>query len=147
MRFLNKFRNFMYGRYGIDELYSFLLKLYIVLIILNMFLSNKFIFILELVVLFIMLYRTFSKKTYKRRQENIKFLSIKEELSKPFENIKRNISDKEYLYRRCPKCKKTLKLPIPFERGIKHTKCPNCKNRVTIFTLKKQKIEILKKKV
>ena len=147
MNFINKFRNFMYGRYGIDELYGFLLKIYIVLIILNIFLSNKFIFALELVIIFIMFYRVLSKKTYKRRQENIKFLNIKKEFIKPFKNLRRNISDKEYIYRKCSKCKKTLKLPIPYERGIKHTKCPNCKKRMTIFTLKKQKIEIIKKKI
>lgn len=146
MSFINKFRSFMYGRYGVDELYSFLLKLYIGLIILNIFLANKFVFLLELLILFIMFYRVFSKNVYKRRKENTKFLNIKKEFTKPFKNIKRNMSDKEYIYRRCPKCKKTLKLPIPFERGIKHTKCPSCKKRVTIFTLKKQKIEIIKKK-
>ena len=145
MQFINKFRNFMYGRYGIDELYGFLLKIYIVLSIINIFLSSKIIFILEIFLLFIMFYRIFSKKIHKRRQENIKFLSVRKELIKPFQNMKRNFYDKEFIYRKCSKCKKTLKLPIPFERGIKHTKCPNCKKRITFFTLRKQKIKIIKK--
>jgi len=147
MNFINKFQKFMYGRYGIDELYSFLLKLYLALIIIGLFVHNKFLLLLETLIIFIMFYRVFSKKTYKRRQENIKFLNIKKELFKPFKNIKRNVSDKEHIYKKCPKCKKTLRLPIPFERGIKHTKCPNCKNEITFLTLKKQKIEIIKKKV
>lgn len=93
-----------------------------------------------------MFYRVLSKNCYQRRKENKLFLELKTELLKPFLNIKRNINDKDYIYKRCPKCKKTLKLPIPFERGIKHTKCPNCKNKVTLFTLKKQKLEIIKNK-
>ena len=93
-----------------------------------------------------MIYRVLSKNIYKRKQENKIYKEVKTELLKPFINIKRNIEDKNYIYKRCPKCKKTLKLPIPFERGLKHTKCPNCKRRVTIFTLKKQKVEIIKNK-
>ena len=42
MSFINKFRNFMYGRYGIDELYGFLLKLYIILVIIGLFVYSKF---------------------------------------------------------------------------------------------------------
>ncbi len=60
--------------------------------------------------------------------------------------IKRNILDKDHIYKKCPKCKTTLKLPIPYERGIKHTNCPKCKKRLTLFVLKKQKIEIIKNK-
>lgn len=147
MSFINKFRNFMYGRYGIDELYGFLLKLYIILVIIGLFVYSKFLLLLELLIIFIMFYRVFSKKTYKRSKENQKYLKLKNNFMKPFHNIKRNINDKEHIYKRCTRCKKTLKLPLPFERGIKHTKCPNCKKRLTIFTLKKQKIEIIKKKV
>ena len=64
---------------------------------------------------------------------------------KPFINIKRNIEDKDHIYKKCPKCKTILKLPVPSERGIKHAKCPSCKKRVTLFTLKKLKIEVIKK--
>ena len=48
---------------------------------------------------------------------------------KPFRNIRRNIKDKEYIYKNCRHCKKLLKLPIPYKRGIKEVKCPKC-NRI-----------------
>ena len=146
MKFINKLQKFMYGRYGVDELYSFLFKLYIILIIIDLFINSKILLLLELLIIFIMTYRMLSKNCYQRRKENKVFLELKKEITKPFKNIKRNITDKDNIYKRCSKCKKTLKLPIPYERGIKHTTCPNCKKKITFFTLKKQKIEIIKNK-
>lgn len=139
-----KLQKFMYGRYGIDELYSFLFKTYFFLIIIDLFINNKILLFLEILIVIIMFYRVLSKNCYQRRKENKVFLELKKELFKPFKNIKRNIKDKDYIYKRCSKCNKTLKLPVPFERGIKHTKCPNCNKKITFITLKKQKIEIIK---
>ena len=85
-----------------------------------------------------------SKKIYRRSNENIRYLKIRDKITKPFINIRRNIQDKDHIYKKCHKCGTTLKLPIPFERGIKHAKCPNCGNRVTLFALKKVKVEIIK---
>jgi len=144
MKFITKINKFMYGRYGVDELYSFLFKFYISLIIIDLFINSKILLCLELLVLTIMIFRLLSKNCYQRRKENTIFLELKKEFAKPFINIKRNINDKDYIYKRCNKCKKTLKLPLPYERGIKHTKCPNCNKRITFITIKKQKIEIIK---
>lgn len=41
MKFEEKIRKFMYGRYGPDELYKFLFELYIVLIIINLFIRSN----------------------------------------------------------------------------------------------------------
>ncbi len=62
MKFRDKFQNFMYGRYGPDDLYNFLFKLYIFLFILNIFIKNNILNMLELVIIFIMFYRFFRKK-------------------------------------------------------------------------------------
>ena len=72
--------------------------------------------------------------------------SIKRKLLKPFKDFKRNCKDKDYVYKRCNKCKTIVKLPLPSKRGIKHAKCPKCKKRLTFITLKKLKIEIIKKR-
>lgn len=143
MRFRDKFQKFMYGRYGPDDLYNFLFKLYIFLFILNIIINNYIINILELVVIFIMFYRFFSKKIYVRSNENQRFLKLKKQILVPFINIKRNIKDKDHIYKKCRKCKTTLKLPLPSKRGIQHAKCPHCNKRVTLFTFKKEKIEII----
>ena len=54
MNFINKFQKFMYGRYGIDELYGFLLKLYIILVIIGLFIRSKLLLLLEILIIFVM---------------------------------------------------------------------------------------------
>ena len=83
---------------------------------------------IELIILIGMFYRFFSKKIYMRSNENMKFLSIKRKVLKPFYNLKRNYRDRnECIYKKCKYCKKLLNLPIPNSIGIKQFKCPKCK--------------------
>lgn len=145
MKFIEKLQKFMYGRYGIDELYKFMFYLYIFLIILNWFIKSNFLFIIEILLLIIMFYRMFSKRIYKRSNENQIYLKLKKKFLKPFRNIRRSIKNKEYIYKNCKHCKKLLKLPIPTSRGIKEVKCPKCKSTFKMLVLKKEKIEIIKK--
>ena len=146
MKYIEKFRKFMYGRYGIDELYKFLFRLYIILIILNLFIKSSILTILEFIVLLIMFYRILSKKIYKRSNGNQIYLKLKKKFLKPFRNIRRNIKDKEYVYKKCKHCKKELKLPIPYKKGIKEVKCPKCKKHFKCLVLKTNKVEIISKK-
>lgn len=143
MKFISKLQKFMKGRYGPDDLYNFLFFVYIILIIISLFFNNIILFLLELFILIIMFYRFFSKDIYKRSNENKKFLKLKKQLRNPFNNIKRNKLDKEHVYKKCFKCKTTLKLPLPSKRGIKHAKCPKCGRRITFFTFKQEQIEII----
>ena len=146
MKFRDKLVRFMQGRYGPDNLYNFLFIIYIILFIIDIFINTNIISVLEIVIVFIMIYRLFSKNIYARRKENQIYLKIKGVLVKPLVNLKRNIKDKEHVYKKCRRCKTTLKLPLPSKRGINHAKCPHCKNKVTLFTLKKEKIEIITNK-
>jgi len=141
MNFQERLKKFMKGRYGPDELYMFLFKLYIILLILNIFINSKIINVVELLIFLIIFYRFFSKKIYKRANENNKFIEIKNKI-KNF-NIKSN-KNKDYIYKKCRKCKTTLRLPLPYERGIKYAKCPKCKSKVRMLVLRKQKVEIIK---
>lgn len=144
MKYINKFQKFMKGRYGVDELTRFIIKIYFILVIINLFITNKVLYLLELILLFIMFYRFLSKKIYKRSNENQLFLKTKNNLLKPFKNIERNKKDKEHIYKKCHKCKTTLKLPLPSKRGIKKVKCPKCGKRIKFLTLKQERIEIIK---
>jgi len=139
----DKIRKFMYGRYGPDELYRFQLLLYFITLLVGIFVRSKILSVIQLLLIASILFRPMSKKIYKRSNENVRFLKIKDKMTKPFTNIKRNFNDKDHIYKKCHKCKTTLKLPLPSKRGIKHAKCPHCGNRVTLLTLKKQKIEII----
>lgn len=146
MNFIYKVAKFMYGRYGIDDLTKFISKLLFIILLFNILFRSYILLIISLLLLIIIIYRSLSKKIYIRNKENNIYLKIKEILLKPFKNIIRNYQDKDHIYKKCRKCKKTLKLPLPEKRGIKHTKCPNCKNKITFITFRKQKIEIIRNK-
>ncbi len=146
MKFINKVQRFMMYRYGVDELYRFLLILYLIVIIIDLFVNSPLLTVIELLIVFIMFYRVFSKNIKQRRKENKLFLKMKNKVKKPFEVIQKNREDKYHIYKRCPKCKTILRLPLPAKRGIKHAKCPHCKRKVTLFTLKYQKVEIIRNK-
>ena len=57
--------------------------------------------------------------------------------------LKRNIKDKEHVYKKCSKCKTVLKLPLPSKKGFQKAKCPKCKKSLTLFTFKQEKIELI----
>ena len=142
MDFIRRLQQFMYGRYGVDDLTKFILKIYLVIIVCNIFIKSFILMIIELLLLVISIFRTLSKNIYGRNAENMKFRDIKKSIIKPFDNIK----DKDKVYRRCHKCHTMLKLPVPKKRGIKHSTCPKCKKRNTFLILKQVKIEIISKK-
>lgn len=146
MNFNQKMQKFMYGRYGPDDLYGFLLKLYFVLILINIFIKSSILSILELLIFILMFYRVFSKKIYNRSKENQMYLKLKEKVLKPFINIKRNIKDKDHVYKKCHNCKTTMKLPLPYRKGFKIAKCPKCGKKRRVLVLKSTKIEIIREK-
>ena len=147
MKFIYKLKKFMMTRYGFDEFYQFLLYFYIGLFILNIIINSKIIEIIELFIVFIMFYRFFSKNIERRKKENNIYLKLKNKFLTTHKHHKKKYKDKKnHLYKKCPKCKSILKLPLPSKRGIQHAKCPICKNRVTLLCLRKEKIEVIKNK-
>lgn len=67
---MKRIYNFMYGRYGFDELNNFLLLLSLVLILLNTIIKSKIVNIIEIIPLTIFTIRFLSKNTYQRQKEN-----------------------------------------------------------------------------
>ena len=136
----------------IDELNRFLIIIDIILIIVSIFIKAFLLDLFKFIFLGLIIFRIASKNKIQRQKENKIYLKIVNTLTKPFKNIVRNVKDrKTHVYKKCSKCKTTLKLPLPNKRGINHAKCPECDNRVTLFTLKKKqeekiKVEVIKKK-
>ena len=130
---------------AIDNLNRFLLVLLLISFIVSLFIDALIVDLIPLLIVAIFLYRLISKDKYKRDKENKKYLSIKKAILKPFTVLIKNLKDRNSIYRRCHKCKTILKLPLPYNRGIQHAKCPNCGKRKTFLTLRKVKIEIIKK--
>ncbi len=136
----------MIGRYGTDELYTFLLYLYVILLCADILIHHWLLSILVVLEFTLLFYRVFSKNKKRRRRENEIYLKIREKLLSPFSSWKRQWKDRDTLiYKKCHHCKTTLRIPLPIKRGIKHVTCPKCKRRLTVLCLRKVKVEIFSK--
>lgn len=131
----------------VDELNRLLLIIWLITLIISLFTHTFILDLIPILIFLIFLYRLLSKNKSARVKENKMYLKFIKIITKPFNNLIRNFKDRHtYVYKKCPKCKTTLKLPLPNKRGINHAKCPNCGKRVTLFTLRKYKIEVIKKR-
>lgn len=118
----------MYGRYGPDNLYNFLTVTYLIVAIVNMFLRSAIIAALELVLIFYVFFRFFSRNIYKRSQENRKYLAIKGKVKGFFTLSRQKARErKTNIYKKCPACKSVLRLPRT--KGKHTVKCPRCAHR------------------
>ena len=114
---------FMYGRYGHDHLNLFLLVLSIICSFLR-FLFEPLI-ILSYISIILCCYRMFSKQTYKRTQENNKFLEITNPIGKTFNRTKNKWKyRKTHRYFKCPTCHQYLR--VPKGKGQIEITCPHC---------------------
>lgn len=137
----NKLRTFMIGRYGIDELYKVLLIIYSLLLIINIFIRSKIITIIELLLIIIMVYRVLSKNIKQRRKENDLYLKIKNKILSIYNYNKKKYKDRNtYMYKKCPKCKQKIRLPL--KKGKHTVKCPKCSNRFEVRCYKNEKIKV-----
>ena len=114
----NKFNRFMMGRYGSDKLNMFLLIASVVTGILAALIPwIKMVFLIISYALMIWaICRMLSRKTYKRYQENRKFLQM-------FERIR----DKEHRYFDCPRCRQQVR--VPRGKGKISITCPKCREK------------------
>lgn len=141
MKFGDRYIRFMKDRYGIDELYKFLLLICFVLIVINTFISNNIIRLFEVLLIVIIFYRYMSKNIKLRKKENDKYLEIKDKIIKLFDYNKKKYKDRNtHMYKKCPKCKQKIRLPL--KKGKHTVKCPNCGNRFDVACHKDEKIKV-----
>lgn len=113
-------QRFMIGRYGTDKLNIAILVAGLILSILSV------IVILPLIDLILMLlsyglmgwalFRTLSRNTYKRYQENRKYLMLCQRWK-----------DREHRYYDCPRCRQQIR--VPRGKGKISITCPKCKEK------------------
>lgn len=141
MKFGDRYIKFMKDRYGIDELYKFLLLICFVLLVINTFISNNVIRLFEVLLIVIIFYRYMSKNIKLRKKENDKYLEIKNKIIKLFDYNKKKYKDRNtHMYKKCPKCKQKIRLPL--KKGKHTVKCPNCGNRFDVACHKDEKIKV-----
>jgi len=113
-------RHFMQGRYGTDKLNTAILIVGLVACILQMFLpwagAKLFLTLVSYGFMFWAIFRTLSRDTYKRYQENRKYLRFLD-----------RIKDRDHKYFSCPRCRQTVR--VPKGKGKISISCPKCKEK------------------
>ena len=113
-------RRFMMGRYGTDKLNMAILGTGVVLCLLVMFIQVPVLVLvltaLSYVLMFWAIFRMFSRNTYKRYQENRRYLRFLERLK-----------DRQHRYFDCPRCRQPVR--VPRGKGKIAITCPKCKEK------------------
>lgn len=113
-------RNFMTGRYGTDRLNMAILGVGLAASLLSVFFQtqplNLVFFVLSYGMMIWAIFRSLSRNTYRRYQENRKFLQI-------FDRLK----DRQHRYFDCPKCRQMVR--VPRGKGRIAITCPRCKEK------------------
>ena len=109
-------RRFMEGRYGNDKLNNTILGTALLISILGLFIRTPLLNLIAYVLMFWAIFRTLSRNTYKRYQENRKFLQF-------FDRIR----DREHKYFDCPKCRQMVR--VPRGKGKISITCPRCREK------------------
>ncbi len=127
MNILNRIRQFMIGRNGIDQLGMAIVFAYFLLSVLsNIFRFRPFI--IAAYLLFILwIFRTLSKNIIKRQKENRIFLSYWNPFHNKIKSFKgRWEQRKTYRFYKCPNCRQIIR--VPRGKGKICITCPKCRN-------------------
>ena len=121
---MNKLRlwlqRFMMGRYGPDKLGTYTLWGAVILMVISLFIPSATVKLVLMIGYYALMgwaiFRIFSRNTYKRYQENRKFLQLLD-----------RIKDREHRYFNCPKCRQPVR--VPRGKGKIAISCPKCRER------------------
>jgi hypothetical protein len=115
-----RFRHFMLGRYGTDKLNMAILICGVVCSILSMFVRfailNMALTAISYGLMGWAIFRMLSRNTYKRYQENRKYLRFVERLK-----------DRDHRYYDCPRCRQPVR--VPKGKGKIAITCPKCREK------------------
>ncbi len=111
-------QRFMAGRYGTDKLNLTILGAGVIICLLSVFFPQAAVVltVISYVLLLWAMFRTLSRNTYKRYQENRKFLMLLD-----------RVKDRQHRYYECPRCRQTVR--VPRGKGKIAITCPKCKEK------------------
>ena len=123
MQMVNRLREFMTNRNGLDKLS---VTLIVSAIAVNVFARFfPLLCLLSLAILGFAVWRVFSKNLAERRAENYRFTRISNDISDFFAARRfRRQQSKQYRFFSCPACK--TKLRVPRGKGKISITCPRC---------------------
>lgn len=123
---MNRFRQFMNGRYGVDNFSRFLIYASVIITLIGTITRINVLVTLAYIPLVYSLYRIFSKDINKRIQENYKYFTIRDRYKHKYDQfIARVKGTKNYKYYTCPSCKQ--KIRVPKGKGKICITCPKCR--------------------
>lgn len=110
----------MIGRYGNDKLNMAILIAGLVICVVELFITAALprilLTLLSYLLVGIALFRSLSRNTYKRYQENRRFGLMLDRLR-----------DRQHRYYSCPKCRQTIR--VPRGKGKIAITCPKCREK------------------
>ena len=113
-------RRFMDGRYGSDKLNTAILMAALVLVLVYTFLppglAKIVLWLISYVLMIWAIFRMLSRNTYRRYQENRRFLQILD-----------CVRDREHRYYNCPNCHQRVR--VPRGKGKISISCPKCREK------------------
>ena len=108
-RIVSGMRRFMMGRYGSDKLNTALLMTGVVICLISAIVPFALVKLIAMALCYGLMFwaisRMFSRNTYKRYQENRKYLQFLE-----------RIKDRQHRYYDCPRCRQQVRVPRERER-------------------------------
>ena len=114
------FRRFMAGRYGTDKLNMVILGAGLIACVISMLVKfapvNLALVLISYGLMGWAIFRTLSRNTYKRYQENRKYLLFLQKLK-----------DREHRYYDCPRCRQQVR--VPRGKGKIAITCPKCREK------------------
>ena len=124
---------FMYGRNGADQLGMATLVVGIILDVVSMFAktdtARRILGAVTAVLLFVLLFRMFSRNLTKRRAENGWFLNkLLYPVQRKFNAARQRAQDKEHKYFTCPNCRTVCR--VPKGKGNIVITCPKCRGEI-----------------
>ena len=126
----NKLKQFMYGRYGNDDLNHTLVGASLISAVLSIFILQRLFLYLTYFFIAVSIYRSFSRKTSDRYRENIAYLQFIERLPFPLPgkrkggNVPKDKTKKIFI---CPSC--SQKVRVPKGKGTIMITCPKCSHQ------------------
>ena len=120
MKLGSRMRHFMEGRYGNDKLNIAILVAGVVTGLLSSILPGAPVkmglWVISYGLMIWAIFRCLSRNTYKRYQENRKYLQLLD-----------RVKDREHRYYDCPKCHQRVR--VPRGKGKISITCPRCKEK------------------
>lgn len=111
---------FMHGRYGTDRLNMVILCAGLAASLLSTWIKipavSLVLWALSYGLMIWAIFRSLSRNTYKRYQENRKFLQLVD-----------RVRDRQHRYYTCPKCRQTVR--VPRGKGKISITCPKCQEK------------------